>query len=110
MCDLSLSYTGSFHLIFYVSNHEAIKIAESVVLILYVRRDKDIKNNCYRLLKLSDFWIKSSNSIPDYYLKNGFTEEKVLFFSLITEDTSTSLLPLSPPFPLNRENEIGEKT
>ena len=80
MCDLSISYTGSFHLIFYVSNHEAIKIAESVVLILYVRRDKDIKNNCYRLLKLSDFWIKSSNSIPDYYLKTVSPRKKYSSF------------------------------
>ena len=75
------------------NNHETIKVAESVVLILYVRHQKDTKNNNYHLLKLSDFWIKSSNSIFDYYLKNGFTDEKVLFFSLITEDTFKSLLP-----------------
>ena len=95
MCDLSVSYTCSFHLIFYASNHEAIKIAESVVLILYVRRDKDIKNNCCRLLKLSDFAVKSSNSIPDYYLKKQFHRVKSTLFLLITENTSTSLLPPS---------------
>jgi|GEM_PF-4922526 len=65
MCDVSGSYTCSFHLVSHTNKHETIKVAESVVLILYVRRRKDTKNNYYHLLKLSDFGIKSSKSIPD---------------------------------------------
>jgi len=68
MAMLALSIHARYMLVLcghYANNHATIKLAESVILILYVWRHKDAKNHYYHLLKLSDFTIKSSESIPD---------------------------------------------
>jgi hypothetical protein len=57
MCAVSVIYTCSLHARYmlvlcghYANNHETIKLAESVILILYVWRHKDAKNHYYHLL------------------------------------------------------------
>jgi len=50
---LALSIHARYMLILcghYANNHETIKLAESVILILYVWRHKDAKNHYYHLL------------------------------------------------------------